>query len=301
MPNESTGTIPFTYNGETYHTWYKVVGNLTSGTRPLVVLHGGPGISHHYLLPHAELAASSNIPVIIYDQLGIGQSSHVEGKPAQFWSVELFMDELDNVLRHFGISDNYDLIGHSWGGMLAATYASRRPHAGLKHLILSSAPASMKLYESSTNRLLELLPDDIKETLKKHEKEETTDDPEYQKGMELFYNKFVCTLQPWPEYLVESFAKMDEDPTVYRTMIGASEFFVTGTLKTWSVTDSLTKISCPTLLINGENDTVQDFTMEPFFRDIPRVKWISFGKSSHMPMYEEKERYFQVLTQFLTS
>ena len=55
--HEATGTIPFTFQGETYSTWYKVVGDLKSSARPLVTLHGGPGFSHHYMLPHAALAA----------------------------------------------------------------------------------------------------------------------------------------------------------------------------------------------------------------------------------------------------
>lgn len=110
---ETTGKIPFAYNGETYYTWYKVFGDLKSGVRPLVVLHGGPGLSHHYMLPHATLATSHNIPVIFYDQIGIGESTHLSDKPKEFWTIDLFLDELDNLLKHFGIQGNFDLLGHS--------------------------------------------------------------------------------------------------------------------------------------------------------------------------------------------
>jgi len=56
------------------------------------------------------------IPIVFYDQLGNGESSHCPGVPKEFWTPELFMDELDNLLQSLGIYDDFDLIGHSWGG-----------------------------------------------------------------------------------------------------------------------------------------------------------------------------------------
>jgi proline-specific peptidase len=216
--SETTGLIDFYYKGETYRTWYKIFGDLKSGKRPLVVLHGGPGISHEYVLPHAELFDTYGIPVVFYDQVGIGRSTHLRSKGPEFWTIEFFMDELNNVLTHLGISDNYDLLGHSWGGFLAATYAGRLPHEGLKHLILTNTGASMKLWAVGTNNLLEQFPEETREMLKKHERDGTTDSKEYQEGIQIFYSKHVCKLQPWPELLLQSFGAMTDDPTVYSTM-----------------------------------------------------------------------------------
>ena len=55
----------------------------------------------------------------------------------------------------------------------------------------------------------------------------------------------------------------------------------------------------PTLVINGRNDVAQDFVCEPFFRNIKKVKWVTFEMSSHMPMWEERERYMNVISEFL--
>jgi pimeloyl-ACP methyl ester carboxylesterase len=115
---ESTGSIPFRFGGETFETFYKAVGDVRSSSRrPLVVLHGGPGISHEYMLPHLDLFASYGIPVITYDQIGIGRSTRLPEKPDSFWTVDLFIAELENLLIHFGITESFDLLGHSWGGM----------------------------------------------------------------------------------------------------------------------------------------------------------------------------------------
>jgi proline-specific peptidase len=173
---------------------------------------------YHYVLPFKDLHSRFNIPIIFYDQIGIGESSHPKDVPKEFWTVDLFMDELDNVLAHLDISAEFDLAGHSWGGMLAAHYVSHRHPPRLRRLVLSSAAPSMALWVQSTRSLLAKLPDDLKEMLEKHELEGTTDDPEYQKGMNIFYAKHVCKLSPWPQDLLASFASMQADPTVYSTM-----------------------------------------------------------------------------------
>ena len=215
--SETTGKINFNYGGETYQTWYKIVGDLKSGIRPVVVLHGGPGISHHYVLPFKDLHTRFNIPVIFYDQIGIGESSHRKDAPTEFWSLNLWMDELDNVLQHLGIRDNFDLAGHSWGAMLAAHYVSHRHPTGLRRLVLASGAPSMPLWMESTRQLLQKLPTEVRETIEKHEREGTTKEREYQEGMNIFYAKHVCKLNPWPEELLTSFSSMKADPTVYTT------------------------------------------------------------------------------------
>ncbi|KAJ7837109.1 proline-specific peptidase [Mycena leptocephala] len=296
---EKTGQIAYHIGDETFHTSYKVFGDLKSGTRPLVALHGGPGVPHTYILPIAELAALRGIPVIFYDQVGCGMSTHLPDKPKEFWTVELFMAELDNVLAHFGIANDFDLLGHSWGGMLAANYAISRNPGGLKHLIISDSPASMELWEVGNNVLLAAFPEEFRAMLKKHEDAGTTESEEYQKGIQQFYEKHLCRVNPFPDLLVKSFEELSSDSTVYSTMNGPSEFTVTGTLKSWTVIEDLHKITMSTLIINGWFDEAQDISVVPFFEKIPRVKWVQFAESSHTPFFEEKERYLQVVGDFL--
>jgi pimeloyl-ACP methyl ester carboxylesterase len=169
--SEATGKVDFTVGDDTYQTWYKIVGDLASGSHPLVVLHGGPGISHEYMTPLAEIHNKCNIPVIFYDQIGIGKSvfEGVAEKPKEFWTVDLFMDELDNLLVHLGVQNGFALLGHSWGAMLGAHYASHRHPVGLKHLVLTGGAPSMALWEKSTDQLLNALPEDVRETIKRHE------------------------------------------------------------------------------------------------------------------------------------
>lgn len=295
---EVTGTVDFRVGKETYKTWYKVIGDLTSGLRPLVTLHGGPGMSHVYMQSHAEIFTTYNIPVVFYDQLGTGKSTHITDKGADFWTPELFIDELNNLLACLGIKDDFDLLGHSWGGMLAADYASAQRRPGLRRLIIANAAPSLKLWEQSMHHWLNKFPEDFREMLRRHERDGTTSSEEYQRGMKEFYNKHTCQVIPWPVELDQSFADMDENPTVYTTMFGSSEFNLTGSLITWDVTDRLDKISCPTLVCNGHEEGAQDFVVEPFIEKIPKIKWVKF-KKTHIPFYEDKEYYFETIGAFL--
>lgn len=83
------------------------------------------------------------------------------------------------------------------------------------------------------------------------------------------------------------------------TRNGPNEFHITGSLKTWSVIDDLYKINVPTLLLNGRYDEAQDTTVEPFFQHIPKVKWVQFAHSAHVPQLEETERFMEVVGNFL--
>ncbi|HEY0501736.1 MAG TPA: alpha/beta fold hydrolase, partial [Kutzneria sp.] len=129
-----------------HETWYRITGELGSGGVPLVVLHGGPGCTHDYLLRLTALAGDR--AVVHYDQLGSGRSTHLPESAPDFWTVELFLAELDNLLETLGIADRYALLGQSWGGMLAAEHAVRRP-AGLRGLVIANSPASMHLWSAA--------------------------------------------------------------------------------------------------------------------------------------------------------
>lgn len=283
-------------------TWYKVYGDLKSSTRtPLITLHGGPGLPHNYLLVCEQLASKYSIPVIFYDQLGCGRSVHLPEKngDASFWKEKVLLDELDNLINHLGIEGNYDLLGHSWGGMLGARHATGQPK-GLRRLVVCDSPASMVTWVKVANKLRKQLPQGVQDALTLHEEAGTTDSKEYHDAQQVFYDEYCCRLNPLPELFVESLNELKKDSTVYNTMNGPSEFFITGTIKDWTIEADLHKIKAPTLLINGEHDEAQDEVVLPYFNLIERVKWVKFANSSHTPHLEETDRFIEVVGTFLT-
>ena len=279
-----------------YRTWYRITGDLEGGKPPLVILHGGPGCTHDYVDSFKGLAKDGRA-VVHYDQLGNGRSTHLRDKGSDFWTPQLFLAEFDNLLGHLGIAQRYHLLGQSWGGMLAAEHAVRRPK-GLKALVIADSPASMELWLQAANELREKLPREVQATLIAHEKAGTTSSAEYAKAVRVFYDRHVCRV-PWPPEVARTFAAIEEDPTVYHTMNGPSEFHVVGNLKNWSIIDKLDRIQAPTLLISGRHDEATKATVQPYADHIPDVRWTMFENSSHMPHVEETEKCLQVVGDFL--
>jgi L-proline amide hydrolase len=287
-----TGTVDF----RGWQTWYRVTGDLAANT-PLVVLHGGPGAAHNYTLRIAGIAAQGRA-VVHYDQLGIGNSTHLPERGADFWTVQLFLDELDNLLAALGVADSYHVLGQSWGGMLAAEHAVRQP-AGLRALVIANSPASMELWLSEANRLRAALPAEVQQTLLAHESAGTTEHPDYQAAEKVFNERHVCRVVPNPPEVAATFAAIDADPTVYHTMNGPNEFHVVGTLKDWTIVDRVDRITVPTLLVSGRYDEATEATVKPYADGIPDVRWEIFENSSHMPHVEEEEAYLRLVGAFL--
>ena len=280
-----------------HETWYRVTGDLSATKAPVIVVHGGPGCTHDYVDSFKDLAADGRA-VVHYDQLGNGRSTHLRDRGADFWTVELFLAELDNLLHHLGVAARYHLVGQSWGGMLGAEHAVRRP-AGLKSLVIADSPASMALWVAEANRLRLELPPDIQAALLRHEAAGTTAHPEYEAATQAFYRRHVCRLDPWPPEVTRTFEAMASDPTVYGTMNGPNEFHVIGTLKDWTVIDRLDRVLAPTLLLSGRYDEATPATVQPFADRIPDVRWTVFEHSSHMPHVEERGRCMAVVGAFL--
>ncbi|MFC4565987.1 proline iminopeptidase-family hydrolase [Nocardiopsis mangrovi] len=289
------GTVPF---GD-YATWYRVTGTPGRGRPAVVTLHGGPGVTHDYLLDLAGLA-DAGWPVVHYDQLGNGGSSTVPDADPGFWTPAVFNDELGNLLSRLGIADDYVLFGHSWGGLLAAVHASHRP-PGLRGLVVANSPASYPEWLKELKVLRDALPPGVNETLAAHEAAGTTDSREYFDAMMVFYNRHVLRMDPWPRLYTATFMDTLGNPTVYRTMNGPCEFHVVGTLKDWGVIDLLPRIDTPTLVISGRHDEVTPNSARPFHDLIPGARWHVFDESSHNPHLEEPERFTEVITEFLTS
>jgi proline-specific peptidase len=283
----------FSFRG--FDVWYRIVGARDqSGRLPLLILHGGPGATHQYLEPLADLARTGR-RVIFYDQIGCGRS----GRPIDpdFYSAELFVEELAAIRVALGL-DRVHLLGQSWGGMLAMQYACDRP-AGLASIIVADSPADMNQWVSEANRLRAELPPDVERTLAEHEAAGTTSDPAYAAAVEVFYRRHLCRLDPWPEPLARAVAALSEDGFVYNVMNGPSEFHVVGKLRTWSILDRLGTIAVPTLLLSGAYDEATPAIVSAIAQRIPRAEWILFEQSSHSPHLEEPVAFAAAVRGFL--
>jgi proline-specific peptidase len=172
------------------------------------------------LLPLIDLHNKYNVPVIFYDQIGCGRSTRLREKNGDetFWTVELFIRELENLVEHLGLRNRgFDFLGHSWGGMLGGAWAARQP-AGLRRLILAGAPSSVPLMVKGVRALAQQLPKDVWETIKDCEERQDYSSEKYQAAIMVFYKRHLCRLDPWPKEVLTVLDHVEEDPTVYITM-----------------------------------------------------------------------------------
>jgi L-proline amide hydrolase len=284
---------------EAGRTWYRLVGAEQADAKaPLVLLHGGPGAPHDYLEPLSALAEMGPRACLFYDQIGCGRSQHMPDAPPEFWTVELFCRELSALLEHVGFAERYHVLGQSWGGMLAMEHALTRP-AGLRSLVVANSPASIPLWVKEANRLRSLLPQRVQETLRRHEAMGTTDSEEYEQAMLHFYERHLCRVLPFPEPLQRTFARLAEDPTVYHTMNGPSEFHIIGTLRTWDITARLNEIEVPVLVISGEHDEATPAVVRPLVEALANARWELFEGASHSTHLEEPERFLELVAGFI--
>jgi L-proline amide hydrolase len=280
-----------------YETWYRISGDLTSPKKPVFILHGGPGAAYNYVDSY-KLLSEQGRAVIHYDQLGCGNSTLLPDKGADFWTPQLFVDELENLVDHLGQRAAFHVLGQSWGGMLTAEYGVRRP-SGVKSLTIANSPASMALWTSEAMRQRSEMPQDIQDTLNKHEKAGTYTDPEYQKATMWVYERHVCRVVPFPPEVTATFEQVARNPTVYNVMNGPNEFFVVGTLKNWDIIPELHKINVPTLIISGRYDEATPACVQPYKDNIKGSRWEIFENSSHMPHVEEKDACMTLVGDFL--
>jgi len=271
--------------------WYGLYGRSRPGI-PLVVLHGGPGVPHNYLLPLAELADER--PVLFYDQLGCGNSDTPDD--STLWNTSRFVEELKTVLTTLQFNE-FHLLGQSWGTMLASEYLLKEHHKGAVSCVLSAPYLSTSLWVADQEKWISQLPEDVRETIRKHEESQDFTSDAYQVAMMVFYSKHVCNMDPWPDFMLQSMEKIGF--AVYNQMWGASEFTMTGTLATADVTGDLHKINTPTLFTCGEFDEATPETTRYYQSLVSGAEMHVFKGASHSHHLESEEEYLGVVRQFL--
>lgn len=273
--------------------WYQIYTTKESqNNTPIILLHGGPGVPHNYLLNLSEL--SKQRPVIFYDQLGCGKSS-LEGEHKHLWTLTRFVTELDVLTKALDIKQ-FHLLGQSWGGSLAVEYTLAHPEK-VKSLILASPLLSAPLWAKETKRLVRQLPQPVQNNILKHEQSGTTDSEEYQDAMKLFSKEFLCRKEPMPENLIYSLDHVNHE--VYLTMWGPSEFTVTGNLKNFDRLKDLNKLSMPILITCGRFDEATPESMKMAQENSKNAKLVVFEKSAHVANIEEPEKFINTLVGFL--
>jgi proline iminopeptidase len=273
-----------------FDLFYRQFGDPTKGD--VLGLHGGPGATHDYLLPLADLA-SHGYRVTLYDQLGCGRSQ-VPKDPALF-VPEHYVEEVEEFRREMNLGRPH-LIGSSWGGLLAIAYALKYQR-NMSTLTTVGGLHSVPLTVREMQRMKKKLPAGVQKALVKYETLGEYENPEYADAVMVYYKKHLCRLDPWPaevSYSLEHISK-----PVYGTMNGPNEFTIIGNIRYWDVTSRLRTIRVPALILGGRYDEVSPVVARELHRHIRGSELTIFPKSSHLAFWEERSAFMKRVVRFL--
>ena len=276
-----------------YNVWTKKIGD---GKIKVLLLHGGPGFTHDYFECFEDFLPKEGIEFYYYDQLGAGNSDIPTD--TSLWNIPRFVEEVEQVRKGLGL-DNFYLLGHSWGSMLAMEYLQKY-QSHVKAAVLSNMTAGIKSYVSySQKQKNEFLTKQELVIFDSLDSRKLYDSPVYQELlMTKLYTKNVCRLpiEKWPEPLMRAFKKANH--TIYIQMQGVDEFHVTGNFKDWEMWDRLPNIKVPTLVIGGMYDEMNPDDMKKEGNLIPNSRTYLCPNGSHLSMYDDQQNYFKNLVAF---
>lgn len=261
---------------------------------PLLVLHGGPGSAHQYLL--SMTALGDERPIIFYDQLGCGQSE----QPADeaLYTIPRSVQEVQAVRDALGL-DRVILFGHSWGGMLAIEYLCQEaPPSGVERLILCGAHADMPQCSRGMQRLLQALPGGAGARLKELEAIGEEGSEEYEQIAARFYAAHLCRLDPWPQAVIDAMTTTAAS-IAYQVMNGPNEFTCVGVIRDWTRREDLHRIAIPTLIVSGEYDEVDLECQKTLQAGISGSELFLMPACSHLVMNEDPDSFLAALRRFM--
>ncbi|WP_373484677.1 proline iminopeptidase-family hydrolase [Acetobacterium malicum] len=269
--------------------WYSVYGEALQQT-PLLVVHGGPGFLS---IPDVLADFSDDRPVYFYDQLGSGNSDRADDK--NDYSLEYFVSELNAVIQGLQLREVI-LLGLSWGcGLICAYMLDKQPQF-VTALILSAPYLSTPLWEECAMENISSLPETMQKIIVEAEKNQEFG-ADYEIAAGVYYGKYLCRLDPWPDSVMASFGKLNMD--VYLTMWGPSEFTVNGKLKQFDLMPRLHEIPVPVLLTCGDNDEAGVKMVKDFQMAFPLGSMAVIPGAAHLHHIEQPLIYKTIVSEFL--
>jgi proline iminopeptidase len=253
---------------------------------PIIAVNGGPGLSHAYMMQNDlwQRVAAHRL-VILYDQRGTGASKHVHPNAPQ--SMEAQVADLE-AIRHALALDRVAVLGDSYGGMIAMAYAAAHSEHVARLILSDSAAPSWK---GMVHLLPQVFPD--QEETGDAEAKRLAADPEAAAQAALVNH---MRMMFYSTDLRDAYLAHMGDLGFVAAVGGA----VSQATENLDLTAKLAGFHFPTLVINGRYDmNVAPLTAWRMAHAIPGAQLVFFEKSGHLPAYEEPEKYYKVLEDFL--
>ena len=294
FPSSYTDGKYVTVNGA--KLWVVLVGH----GDPMIIIPGGPGGSHIGYRSFDSLAKDNEL--VFFDAFGRGKSD--TAKDVKEYSLERDIEDVEGLRKalHF---DKWNVLGHSYGGVVAQGYALKYPEH-VSHLILANTFHSFIMWQANddnSNHEIKMNYPEVWDSLMIiREKGAVSSDPEHQRLYSKVPYGFLYAYNP------ENFAHRGQKPypnsfnsKLYYQMVGKDGDFIVGSdIGSFDYRKDLKNLKMPVLIYGGRYDRVAvPVMMEKFKEYCPQAKFVMFEKSGHNPQIEQPEKLFPLIENFL--
>lgn len=289
----------FIESSDSVRIYYECVGH----GEPLVLIAGGPGDSHTYFKPYFNKLAKK-YTIIYFDARGRGRST----KPFNgSYSVDKDVEDLENLRSKLGYS-KFNIFGHSYGGIVAESYALTYP-GKVGRLILCntfhSAEGWQDNIDNCNRHIQQSYPDEWKKLTGLRQRM-TSNTKEWREAYDPYIaNLYWFSVAKRKKYQAtyQSLRRAEDDfsEDVYYAIIGSDpDFQVNGTMKELDLREQLKTLRIPTLILGGRADRIATVKQAMEIHDsIPQSKKYIFEKSGHLPFVEQNKKFIHTLDKFL--
>jgi len=252
---------------------------------PAVVLHGGPGAHHDYLLPGFDALARGR-ELIYYDQRGGGQSPVSRDTPVG-WREQVA--DLEELRRKWGL-ERLTIIGYSWGGLLAQLYATEFPERVGRLALISPAPAWREMRLEFERRFAER---NLAPVLQQQRAELRTSGLREKNPAEYARRLFELSVAA---YFYDPARARDLTP--FR-VTGRTQQEVWSSLGDYDLRPALAGLDIPAIVLQGEDDPIPLEATRTVAR-LLNAEFHPLPRCGHVPYIEAHEEFVRLLDEFLT-
>ena len=280
--------------------YYRVVG---TGPDTLIAIHGGPGVDLESIAADfAPLAAHHT--VIFYDQRGAGRSTLP--RDTTVLTAARQVDDLDAVRRYFGLA-RVTLVAHSYGPLLAASYAIAHP-AAVRRMVFFGAvpPVRGELWQRMGRTMGTRL--DSAQRVQLAAAQRRLDAPgatgaEIRAACQAYWNIALRPRLAEPDRTF-SLIRSDlcaSDPAGIRYGLATTNPRVMGSYGNWDLTAQLATVQAPTLVVHGEEDAIPIDLAARWATALPHATLLRVPRAAHFPYVERPDVVWPAVDQFLAA
>lgn len=268
--------------------YYEICG--TGDT--LIILHGGPGLSHQYLKPQLDSLLSSHFTLLFYDQRGSGWSEGISDTTKL--NIETFVDDLEQIRKYFKIN-RVNLLGHSFGGLLAMHYAVEFPDKTNSLILVDTDAAS---YELRTPYQMKMINERLTEDQLKYLDgiEKTPAFGNFDPGTyEKYYKIFLTTYFANPRDTAKLHLGFD---SISIPKIELTNRVVRNNLGNYDIHNKLSNITSKTLIMHGRESVFSVEGAMAIKEGIPASEIYLFENTGHFEYIESPEKFKNLILDF---